>query len=944
MQHRIARFFPALLSTFVLAVVSVGSVHNVVSTAPSPAKIANEPGELEEDVPTPTDQVFESSASEAAIGGEERDSIIIVDDGENDADDEEAAEYNPMGLQTWSDEDSFLRALVGGRLVLVIITAPWCGKGDQIIAQASQAAAWIDDFFSTHVHSTHSEEKEDNKSVSSNIFRELRLEPLSRLSKPLIGILDSATVPREVIGSLGAVSSYPALKCILTFPGRKIVESSVDDGDDDEEEEDIVVWDYIGPRETSHDLYDSVLMYWYRFVLSNALEGHRYATIHSNPSNPASPRPPIFSFESKDRLRDFLQSHGEKVFRPSHARFRHQYKNSLPTEVFNFFVGGKHKDFGGVFHSLETSDEGATTNQCANSGERSDGSHTNSEVSQEVDPFILFVQCRSTAVGGSNLIQSQLSAKLDFDELAEEMAHRRDVAFFIMKTSWKETICTDWFPEVEGSTDGAVAVFRVRRYVSYFSTENHDSATTEENNHHLPYNNKLTRIVRNVTTHWEEAIQNPPHAIYVPSATVNDEKIDASFRANIVNDPMEAKEYVLSNLVPFVVTHSTPTVLFFDRHRTAQMAFPWYRKVHAILVVDIGLSHQQWESSSTNPSHPESFHTTDIIEQPPWPSKLNRSLEAAQLLVNQQMIVQLFYNAALRHRVKYPSQDAVFLIIPSSETRILTKFGIDIWTPLDEALFPSKTAEKISEPRQSDDAGYCSLANSNSGRNILPVLVLTDGRRATRYYLCSDDIFSPSPTPAHNGGSIAQFLDSFFDGSIGKPFIRSDNVQPYHGNNMDAQSNKNRANVTVLTGHNFESMVMERKESHSMLLMQTITCGHCKRFSVLWNEFSSLVQAMNWGSIIEVMKIDVSKNDVPHEKIDVWDVPSVYYFPAGEKDDPIEVTWNGPKTNNPQQDYDEGLSWIASGYDLIKFMIKTGKLDINLLISLDESANGHSED
>lgn len=55
----------------------------------------------------------------------------------------------------------------------------------------------------------------------------------------------------------------------------------------------------------------------------------------------------------------------------------------------------------------------------------------------------------------------------------------------------------------------------------------------------------------------------------------------------------------------------------------------------------------------------------------------------------------------------------------------------------------------------------------------------------------------------------------------------------------------------------------------------------------------------------EVMKIDISKNDVPHDKIDVWDVPSVYYFPAGEKDNPVEVTWIGPE-RNPRTDYYEG--------------------------------------
>ena len=36
---------------------------------------------------------------------------------------------------------------------------------------------------------------------------------------------------------------------------------------------------------------------------------------------------------------------------------------------------------------------------------------------------------------------------------------------------------------------------------------------------------------------------------------------------------------------------------------------------------------------------------------------------------------------------------------------------------------------------------------------------------------------------------------------------------------------------------------------------------------------------------------------------------------------------------------DAGLTWIQSGADLIEWIIRQGKLDIELLISLDESKN-----
>lgn len=152
-----------------------------------------------------------------------------------------------------------------------------------------------------------------------------------------------------------------------------------------------------------------------------------------------------------------------------------------------------------------------------------------------------------------------------------------------------------------------------------------------------------------------------------------------------------------------------------------------------------------------------------------------------------------------------------------------------------------------------------------------------------------------------------------------------------------------KPNVTVLTGNTFEPLVMERNLEHTMLLMQSTTCGHCKRFSIFWNELSTLTQAMNWSSVIKVMKIDVTKNDIPHNKVNAWDVPSVYYFPANEKSDPIEMTPITMQNSNPQNDYDEGLSWVTSGYDLLKWMVNQGKLDLELLMQLDFSSKASEE-
>ena len=211
--------------------------------------------------------------------------------------------------------------------------------------------------------------------------------------------------------------------------------------------------------------------------------------------------------------------------------------------------------------------------------------------------------------------------------------------------------------------------------------------------------------------------------------------------------------------------------------------------------------------------------------------------------------------------------------------------------------------------------------------------------QSSRYYMCSKDIFSSSPPFAFDdGGAMGAFIDRFFNGTIGKPFIRSETQLPTSRTTFEQNSeqNFNEPNVTILTGNTFESLVMDRNDEHTMLLMQATSCGHCKRFSIFWNELSSLVQAMNWSSTINVMRIDVTKNDVPHNMINAWDLPSVYYFPANEKNDPIEMTPLSRRTN-PQNDYDEGLSWVSSGYDMVHWMINQGKLDLELLLQLDGS-------
>ncbi|KAL3815380.1 hypothetical protein ACHAXA_010985 [Cyclostephanos tholiformis] len=853
--------------------------------------------------------------------------------GNVDEDEDEVTEDSDLGLQIWPNVDALLRHLEGGRLVLVVILAPWCDRGQNSMREtAALAAGMLDETLVPPVWPS----------------RELHPDglPLSELwDKPCIGIMDSFSTSDDWrMEIFGNVTHYPALKFVMTSPisslgqtqtflrrNREDEALSVDGVPDEEAGDDdidshVQIWDFIGPRVTATDLYDSVMMNWYRTFLSHNL-GEYVEPSKNDPNNARKLKPPYFTFSSQQNLTTFLQYHGNHILRPAKARRRHLSK--LESEVFNYFMGVDEgsDDVGGIYRPFELFDD-----DNAKGDNHLDGRKA---FTREIDPYVLVVQCRARINNHGNI--GQLKAMNDFDDLAEKMVHRSDVAFFALdatnydkrNTDNSEKVCGGLFGNITGPLIGAVVFVRIRRHVDY-------SVIDEPENGHLEEQSRQKlQLTHNIRTEWDE-INNPvPREIFVP-ATVKDMPMETKeiYGKTAVKDPMIPIEYVRTNLVASTILHVTPTVIWFDKERMSQLAFPWYRKVHAVLFVDMGLAHKISRPSSNNRSS--------------WPSSLDYSEESRKLLRSQRFAIRMFYQSALRHRRHRSSDDVVFLIVPSSEVRIMTAFGIDIWTPLDEALFGTSYEDgsngvgEKSDQRNSSRDGYCSSPFNVESRSILPMMMITDssgrsGMQSSRYYLCSDDIVS-FRTTNEDGGVMAEFIDKFFNRTIGRPFVRSDTPQPSSGSNVQGMGIANRPNVTVLTGNTFESLVMDRNHEHTMLLMQSTSCGHCKRFSIFWNELASLVQALNWSSVISVMKIDVTKNDVPHSKVNAWDVPSVYYFPANQKDEPIELPTPTLPNSNPQHSYDEGLSWVTSGYDLVRWMIDQGKLDIDLLYRLDGSS------
>jgi hypothetical protein len=799
---------------------------------------------------------------------------------------------------------------------------------------ATSAAELLDDFF---IHSSSS-------SQTTSSFLPL----IATKKKPLIGIMDNSAVDHEVMELFGTVTHYPALKFILTFPDKNQNDDAKMDGDeyvihDYRTDHKIHLWDYIGPKATAKQMFDSVVLYWYRFVVTHSFLGHVKSSIDDADDESHVMDPPIFTFSSQNDMTSFLRSHGDRLLRPSQARRKHASK--LESEVFHFYMGMEEGgEVGGIFHDFEFLDEETAAlrtqyNEIDKNDDAPPGSSKNSAFTQEIDPYVIIVQCRSTIdFGAIHLtkisveelihLNKERKAMKDFEELAAEMAHRSDVAFFALNATEHNgnnvsgEVCGGLFGEVEDSLAGVVAFVKIRRFVEY--------TIDEEPRGQDAWDQYRRRVILGIKTDWNEInLVSSPHALFFPAAETKPEQSRLHDGKYAVKNPLTAAKYVRNTLVASAIVHTTPTVIWFDKDRVSQLAFPWYRKVHAVLFVDMGLAYKVQE--------PESVH------RPPWPESLNNSTEAGLLLMNQQKAIRMFYDAALQHRLDRPSDDVVFLIVPSSEIRIMMAFGIDIWTPLDDDLFGTQWRDRsttIAEEssNRSTDSNYCSHPETNDIRSILPVMMITDSsgrhgkKSSTRYYLCSHDIAKKT---MQKGGAIGKFINEFFNGTIGQPFVRSGTVRWIPKD----QPNTNKPNVTELTGNTFESLVMDRDDEHTMLLLESNSCGHCKRFSVFWNELSSLVQAMNWSSVINVMKIDVSSNDVPHDMVDAWDLPSVYYFPAHEKNQPIELELPTPTLidSDPQQS-DEGLAWVTCGYDIVKWMVDQGKLDVENLLRLDGSA------
>ena len=461
------------------------------------------------------------------------------------------------------------------------------------------------------------------------------------------------------------------------------------------------------------------------------------------------------------------------------------------------------------------------------------------------EPVTIFAQCRSSQDDDKTDATTAKRVHAKFDGLAEELVNRRDVAFFAVQPptghtcddrfGWFDSAANDSIDDGETTLDGTIAVIR--------------------------------------TTDVSLVQDDEPLAFYVPDESAKDK------------------------MTQFIITHTTPTLLLFDRNFAADYAFPFYRTLHAVLFIDTP------ELSSPSVGNERRRKRNNDIS--------DKSRHA----------IRLFREAAIHHRRRRTNSDIVFLIVPSYEKRVFNLFGIDIWTGLDRKFLAAQDAALV------DQDATRTEQSCEAEDDVVPSLMITSRSSPTnpslrvvtkRYYLSAADILygNDARTEDEDGSNaITRFIDRYYAGDL-QPAIQS---QPTPTNRT------NDDGVQLLTGNTFKPLVVDQKKKHALVNFFSATCGHSKRFNVIWNQLGRLVRALNWHEMVDVMKMDLTRNELPLDNVSVWEYPSVYYFPANEKENAIPMTVDGDAAYG---DLD------LRGHDLVEWLLNQDKFDEQELMEL----------
>lgn len=342
---------------------------------------------------------------------------------------------------------------------------------------------------------------------------------------------------------------------------------------------------------------------------------------------------------------------------------------------------------------------------------------------------------------------------------------------------------------------------------------------------------------------------------------------------------------VHTRLHEFSIQITSPSIVWFDRETIAPIAFTGGRNVHAVLFINmhnvtlLDQLVQQEEYSDESYNDDEAKH-------------LIRTILTYDYNVNQNRIaIQQFHNVCQAHKrsnhyndcttneeeCRFLLRDMVCMVIPSTETRILSTFGIDYWKPYDDATqIEIETSTRVPPP------------------DIFPTLLITDQRSVgmKRYYL--DDLSSSSIQTNDDDDNTEKdtnfenwyytkmnsFVNDFWDGQL-KVEVKSD----------PKPTSINKSGVRIISADTAHDELFHGDDNDSddsdggkdlivkLILFVAPTCGHCKRTAAIWNQLAQFLKHIEWDSIVQLYRMDITKNDLENTfNITLNWIPDAFYI------------------------------------------------------------------
>jgi len=89
--------------------------------------------------------------------------------------------------------------------------------------------------------------------------------------------------------------------------------------------------------------------------------------------------------------------------------------------------------------------------------------------------------------------------------------------------------------------------------------------------------------------------------------------------------------------------------------------------------------------------------------------------------------------------------------------------------------------------------------------------------------------------------------------------------------------------VKVITQDNFDEQAVKGK-TDMLLKFYAPWCGHCKELAPTWEKLAITLQS---EPRITIAKVDATKNDIKHPKLNVDGFPTIVYFPMVDKANPV---------------------------------------------------------